>query len=287
LSSGFLRCYFDLKFKHMNEQDFKNRVEERWGGDPRMRSRGRILTGVLLFLIGVLLLFRTANLVFFPGWFFTWPMILIAFGLISGVKHGFRGGAWAILLLVGGLFLANEIDPGLQMNRYIWPIILISIGLGFILRPKRSHYGRRWRRYHHHAQWEQQPDATGTPANAGDMPGDYDRRDFIDVTATFGGVKKNVLSKNFKGGDITSFMGGSEIDLSQADFNGRITIDVTNIFGGTKLIVPASWDVQNDITAIFGGVDDKRQISGVAMDPNKVLLLDGTCMFGGIEIRSF
>src|SRR5690349_22431252 len=44
-------------------------------------------------------------------------------------------------------------------------------------------------------------------------------RSFIDVTAVFGGIKKNVLSKNFKGGDITSFMGGSEIDLSQADFN--------------------------------------------------------------------
>jgi predicted membrane protein len=82
-------------------------------------------------------------------------------------------------------------------------------------------------------------------------------------------------------------MGGSEIDLSQADISGKIVIDVTNIFGGTKLIVPSSWDVQNDITAIFGGVDDKRQISGVTLDPNKILVLDGTCMFGGIEIRSF
>ena len=82
-------------------------------------------------------------------------------------------------------------------------------------------------------------------------------------------------------------MGGSEIDLTQSDFTGRIVIDVTNIFGGTKMIVPPTWDVQNDITAIFGGVDDKRQISGVTLDPNKVLVLDGTCMFGGIEIRSF
>ena len=82
-------------------------------------------------------------------------------------------------------------------------------------------------------------------------------------------------------------MGGSEIDLSQADFNGRITIEATNIFGGTKLIVPPTWDVQSDITAIFGGVDDKRQVSGINLDPNKVLILDGTCMFGGIEIRSF
>lgn len=278
-----------------NEQEFKNRIEGRWGGDPKMRSRGRVLTGLLLFFIGILLLLRTSNWVWFPDWFFTWPMILIAIGIFTGLKHGFRGGAWFVFLLIGGVFLANEIDHTFHMERYVWPIILIAIGIGFILRPRRHHHHwRRYQRYNYdyqyNAKWQQEPQATGSSAtseNIGTMPGEYDRRDFIDITAVFGGVKKNVLSKNFKGGDITSFMGGSEIDLSQADFSGRITIDVTNVFGGTKLIVPPTWDVQNDITAIFGGVEDKRQVSGVAMDPNKVLVLDGTCMFGGIEVRSF
>jgi predicted membrane protein len=271
----------------MNEQEFKNKIEERWGGDTRMRSRGRALTGVLLFFIGILLLLKTSNWVWFPDWFFTWPMIFIAIGIFSGLKHGFRGGGWVVFLLIGGLFLANEVDRTLHMDRYVWPIILIAIGIGFILRPRRYHHWRRWRRYNYEAKWQQEPDTMGTSANAGTMPGDYDRRDFIDITAVFGGVKKNVLSKNFKGGDITSFMGGCEIDLSQADFTGMVKIDATNIFGGTKLIVPPTWDVQNDISAIFGGVDDKRQITGVTLDPNKVLVLDGTCMFGGIEIRSF
>jgi predicted membrane protein len=148
------------------------------------------------------------------------------------------------------------------------------------MRPKKKH----WQKWKHGERW-----------NAGNAPGNEqlldegitDDRDFIDVTSVFGGVKKNVLTKNFKGGDIVSFMGGSEIDLTQADFTGRVRIDVTTIFGGSKLVVPSSWDVQNDITAIFGGVDDKRQISGVNLDPGKVLILDGTCMFGGIEIRSF
>jgi predicted membrane protein len=252
-----------------------------------MRSRGRVLTGVLLFFIGLLLLLKTSKLIWFPGWFFTWPMILIAVGLFTGLKHGFRGGAWLVLLFIGGLFLANEMDPTWQMDRFIWPIVFIAIGIGFILRPRRHHHWRQWRRYHYESKWQQQPDTVGSITNADAAAGDYDRRDFIDITAVFGGVKKNVLSKNFKGGDITSFMGGSEIDLSQSDFSGKIVIDVTNIFGGTKLIVPSSWDVQNDITAIFGGVDDKRQMNGVTLDPNKVLVLDGTCMFGGIEIRSF
>jgi predicted membrane protein len=287
----FYHYYFDVKSKTMNDQEFKNKIEERWGGDPKMRSRGRVLTGVLLFFIGILLLLKTANLVWFPQWFFTWPMIFIAVGIFTGLKHGFRGGPWIIFLLIGGLFLANQIDPTLHMNNYIWPIILIAIGISFILRPRRRHRWQRWKEQHYESRWQQQQDAAGSDANAiasaDTAGGDYDRRDFIDITAVFGGVKKNVLSKNFKGGDITSFMGGSEIDLSQADISGKIVIDVTNIFGGTKLIVPSGWDVQNDITAVFGGVDDKRQVSGVTLDLNKVLVLDGTCMFGGIEIRSF
>jgi len=264
----------------MNE-DFKNNIESRWGQMEKRRKHGRIWAGLFLLIVGGLLLLKTLNMVFFPAWFFTWPVFLIALGLFIGAKHGFRGGFWLIPILIGGLTLMDDMNPSLDMGRFIAPIIIMGIGLIFILRPKRNNW-RRWRHYHE-ADWQQ----TQQSGAAADKAYASDRSDFVDVTAVFGGVKKNVLSKSFKGGDIVSFMGGSEIDMTQADFTGRVTIDATNIFGGTKLIVPSTWDVQSDITAIFGGVDDKRQISGVNLDPNKVLILDGTCMFGGIEIRSF
>lgn len=264
------------------KEDFKNEIENRWSQYERRSRRGRVWAGLFLLVVGGLLLLKTLNIVFFPGWFFTWPVFLIAIGLFVGARHGFRRGFWLIPIIIGGLLLANEANPGLHLDRFIAPFVIMTIGLIFILRPKRNHW-RRWR-HRYEGGWQQENEATAEgplPFTTGD------RRDFIDVTSVFGGVKKNVLSKNFKGGDIVSFMGGSEIDLTQADFTGRITIDATNIFGGTKLIVPSTWDVQSDITAIFGGVDDKRQINGVNLDPNKVLILDGTCMFGGIEIRSF
>ena len=267
----------------MNE-DFKNEMERRWGGHERRSRRGRVWAGLFLLVVGGLLLLKTLNIFFFPEWFFTWPVFLIAIGLFMGARHRFRGGFWFIPILIGGLLLVNEANPSLQLNRFIAPFIIIGIGLMFIFRPRSSRC-HRWREYRERGGQPSQAQET-YPETAYD-PNTGDRRDFIDVTSVFGGVKKNVLSKNFRGGDIVSFMGGSEIDLTQADFNGRITIDATNIFGGTKLIVPPTWDVQSDITAIFGGVDDKRQVSGVNLDPNKVLILDGTCMFGGIEIRSF
>jgi len=262
------------KFDHPSDRDW--RFERR---AQRIHShRG---PGILLLIIGILLLLKAANVVLFPFWFFTWPVLFLVIGIYLGIKRGFRVGPWLIFFLIGALSLADTIDPTLNMDKYNWPIVFIVVGAVFLMRPKKKHW-QKWK--HGNTQWQQ--------GNAGETDPVYkesiaDERDFLDVTAVFGGVKKNVLTKNFRGGDIVSFMGGSEIDLTQADFKGRVRIDVTNIFGGTKLLIPSSWDVQNDITAIFGGVDDKRQISGVNVDPDKTLILDGTCMFGGIEIRSF
>jgi hypothetical protein len=271
----------------MNEDRFENKMERFRDRMERKRGHGRIWTGLFLFIVGGLLLLKTINFIFFPAWFFTWPVLLIGIGMLSGIKHGFRGGFWMILILIGSLSLANHIDPSLNMDRYIWPIVIMGAGLIFILRPKKNSWRRYKDRYHGRYSFQKDNEPKTGPEQFDEETGTTDSRDFLDITAVFSGVKKNVLSKSFKGGDIVSFMGGSEIDLSQADINGRVTIDATNIFGGTKLIVPPTWDVQNDITAIFGGVDDKRQVSGVNLDPNKVLVLDGTCMFGGIEIRSF
>ena len=82
--------------------------------------------------------------------------------------------------------------------------------------------------------------------------------------------------------------GGVEINLTQSDINGRAEIEVVQMFGGTKIIVPPHWKVQSDeLVCIFGSLEDKRQIAGSTVDPNKTLVLKGTCIFGGIDLRSF
>jgi predicted membrane protein len=259
--------------------------------EPYSKSgRGHIWAGLFLLIIGGVLLAKAMG-VFFPGWLFTWPVILIALGLFTGLRHSFRGPAWFILILVGSAFLVDEALPDISVRAYILPFVIMVFGLLFIVRPWRH---RRHHRFHH--QWRERfenrqsipEDQTvpSEPTSAQDFTASGNN-DFIDITTVFGGVKKIVFSKNLKGGDIVTFMGGAEIDLRQADFDHKITIDATNIFGGTKLFIPSTWDVHSEIVAIFGGVDDKRQLNGQALDPDKVIRLEGTCLFGGIEIRSF
>jgi predicted membrane protein len=74
----------------------------------------------------------------------------------------------------------------------------------------------------------------------------------------------------------------------QADIDGRVILEVNNIFGGTKLLVPANWNVQSDIVTILGGVEDKRPMMAPGSSANnKVLILKGACVFGGVDIRSY
>ncbi|HXB09186.1 MAG TPA: DUF5668 domain-containing protein [Puia sp.] len=270
----------------MDEQDVHNEVGR--------RRNGRIWTGLLLLLVGGVLLLDQMNFPL-PDWLFNWHVLLIVVGLFIGFRHGFRGGAWLILIAVGAFFLLQDYYPDSHIRRFIWPGVLILIGLMVILRPNhrsyRGRWGHEWREdwdkerirmkwQHRYKQDLRNPQTFASERES------YSSQDFIDATSIFGGVHKKVMSKNFKGGDITTFMGGTEIDLTQADFTGTVRLDVTQIMGGTKIIVPPNWEVRSEVTALFAGFEDKRQ-QPLTANPDKVLIIDGTSIFGGIELKNF
>ena len=253
---------------------------EKWS--VRYQSgRSNVWTGIFLLIIGGIALAKTVGAI--PqefDWLWSWQMLLIGMGFFLGARHGFRGGAWFILMVVGGIFILRDFYPNFVSWQYLWPTALILLGLFIIVRPRRHH--RHIRDY-----VDQKVNQKVDEAIDESQPDFTSSEDFIDSTSIFGGIKKNVISKNFKGGDITNIMGGSEIDLTQADINGTVVIDLTQIFGGTKLVVPSNWQVKAQMAAIFGGVEDKRSAQHSVLDPNKTLILDGTSIFGGIEIRSY
>ena len=255
----------------------------------RGRTAGRVGSGMFLLLIGGLLLLDQMGFPL-PDWLFNWHMLLIAVGLFLGIKHSFRGGAWLILILIGGFFLVQDNYPRIPLHRFLWPSILILVGLFIILSPRRRpRWGHEWReefgarRHWRDSDWKDRYTQTQTFASSKEG---YSSEDYVDSTAIFGGVHKKIVSKNFKGGDVTSIMGGTELDLTQADFTGVIRLDVTQVMGGTKIIVPPHWEVRSEVTAMFAGFEEKRQQPAVT-NPDKVLILDGTSFFGGIELRNY
>jgi predicted membrane protein len=258
---------------------------------PIHRASGRIWTGLFLVGVGGVLILDQMGFPL-PDWLFSWHFFLIALGLFIGFRHNFRGGAWFILIIVGAAFELQDYYPYIQLHRFIFPGILVLIGLAFVLNPRAGSFGRRhqWRNEWKHdwkRDWKQQKYQWkyGVSATSTSHEG-YTSEDYIDATAFFGGVHKKIVSKNFKGGDIVTIMGGTELDLTQADITGVVKLDVVQIMGGTKIIVPAHWEVRSEVTAIFAGFEDKRQQPSIS-NPDKILIIQGTSIFGGIELKNF
>ncbi len=84
---------------------------------------------------------------------------------------------------------ANPISNVFQLKSFVWPVLIIMLGLFIIFKPRRQYRRYRWQ--------ECQP-----PRDKGhifDTAEEKSSEDFIDSTSVMGGVKKNILSKKFKG----------------------------------------------------------------------------------------
>jgi predicted membrane protein len=277
-----------------NRNEFKTRWEMRCEEMQQRRAErrgkygrhGHIWTGAFILIIGIAALIKV-SVSDAPEWLFSWQSFLILLGLFTGIKHRFKGGTWFVLILVGGAFLVRDMYPDIPIRQYLIPGVLIILGAFIMLKPRHRH---QW-------AWDdgekkKEPETAGvTGAVPEEKPAEeqnYDtKEDFVDSTSIFGGAKKNIISKNFKGGDLVSIFGGTELDLTRADFKGTAVLELTTIFGGTKLIVPADWTVKSEAVTLFGGLEDKRNVQVSADNPEKILLLKGTVIFGGTEIKSY
>lgn len=252
-------------------------------------GNSRKWTGILLLIIGGVLLAKQSGLPV-PEWIFNWHFLLIALGLFIGIRHGFRGPGWLIMVAIGSFFFIDDYFPAINVTAYMWPIIIIGVGLLFIFRPKNYYRERKYqRRMQQRMRREERRNSRFSGTEKETITDDYTNdEDRIDIVSVFSNVKKNILSKNFKGGESTSLFGGAEINLSKADINGKVLIELNQIFGGTKLIVPPHWEIKYDEqVSVFGGIEDKRPLDNSIIDPDKVLILKGTSVFGGIDIRSY
>jgi len=248
-------------------------------------------SGLILLIIGVVFFLRSFG-IYIPGWILSWPMLLVAIGLLIGFKRNFRGGGWLIMVLIGGYFtLGNIVD--FDIRKYYFSLAFIGLGLYMIFKPKRNQ--DRWKKKFDASQFSElnkEKDAQfeygSSFSDTKDAATEGNVSDFIDSVNAFGGTHHKVYSKNFKGGDVVAIFGGCEINLTQADFEGTVRIDVVALFGGVKIIVPPTWLVKSEATAIFGGIDDKRAVVPFEGEgARKILIIEGVAIFGGVDIRNF
>lgn len=225
------------------------------------RSKKAIITGSVILLVGIIWLLRKAG-VYIPHYLLGWEMILILIGLAIGVDNKFRNPASYVLIAIGGVFLIDDVFAiPFHVMEYFWPLLVIFIGLMVLIRPNRK-----------------------SGVEGAKAEGPFDKLDLVSI---FNGTKRNVQTKQFRGGETVTIFGGTELNLLQADMQQPVVLETTTIFGGTKLIVPRDWEVRTEATAIFGGVEDKRVSAVEVVSEERVLIITGTVIFGGVDIVSY
>ena len=273
------------------------------------RNDGSIAFGVIILGIGLVLLFRKLGL-FVPDWVLTWPMILIAVGTYTLISQQFKSFFGSVVLFIGVYFLLKrEFDLDLGLDQFIWPVGLIALGIYLITHKKREYKvidearknwetSRKNKKEASNAEKVESAEVVEDATSSQEEPAKAPDSGFVRATGTafmdrikesviFGGVDRKLMTKNFQGGQVTVLFGGLDLDLTQVDFTGIATLDLEVGFGGVKLLIPPHWDVRTEVSNIAAGLEDKRRFREGGVDTNKVLILKGTLLFSGLEIKSF
>lgn len=246
------------------------------------RSKKGVATGLIIIGLGVVLLLRKMDVII-PDWVTSWQMILIFIGAAIGVGSNFKKPSSWILMGLGVIFLINDIFYiPFQIREYFWPLLIIAIGIIVLVKPRKK------KSYHINSDYSPGSAYQHKYEHSYDYKGfTTDKAHRLDSVSVFNGLKKRVQSKVFKGGEAVTVFGGTEINLLDADFEGTIELESVVIFGGMKLIVPPNWEVRNNVNGILGGVEDKRSSAVQVVPDDKVIVLTGIVIFGGLDIVNY
>jgi predicted membrane protein len=171
-----------------------------------------------------------------------------------------------ILLVIGTVFyiknVLNLID--FEFWSVFWPGVLILAGVMIIFRH----------------QLDRHPEKKTS----------LNDENIMDELAVFGGGDRVITSQQFQGGKVTTIFGGLNFNMLKAKMApGENVIDVFSLFGGMKLIVPEGWTVKIRVMSFFGGFSDKHRyrVPEPSNDQGSQLIIKGTVIFGGGEIKSY
>jgi predicted membrane protein len=245
--------------------DFKDDNRHPLGRERSHLTNNRVIIGVILVLAGLFLVIRNTG--FFPDFIdhviFSWPMLLVAIGLVMTLGASEKTGG-IIVMAVGGFFMIPLVfRETFHMYNMFWPSIFIIIGIIFIV-TKRKGWG-------------------------GISSKGMESEDLIDYATIFSGNERQVISQNFRGGKVASVFGGIELDLTKAKLApGRNILEIAAVFGGVTIIVPDTWYVTIEVTPVLGGFTDSRKLfPGRTVDNVSQLVIKGAVVFGGGEVKSY
>ena len=224
-----------------------------------VRMTPHLMFGLLIILIGVVSTLDNLDLVAAERFLAYWPagLILIGAAKLSEVRTGHGSPIGGVFFVLAGTWmLLHTLDIVDVSIISFWPLLLVFAGGVVVWHSVRG------------------PRLRGAAAS----------EEVVNAIAILSGVQRANSARNFRGGEMTAFMGGCAIDLRQAAINGEAVIDVFAMWGGIEIRVPESWNVIGRMTPIMGGFEDSTRASGDAR--NHTLIVRGLVVMGGVEVKN-
>lgn len=181
-----------------------------------------------------------------------WPLLIVIAGIVSFASNPNAFTGPLIIVIIGGVLLFSTLDL-LEGNvwTYMWPLIIIAIGLSILFNRKGIH-----------------------------MKGDESSD--VRIFVAFSGQERRVTSSQFAHSEVTALFGGAVLDLRNAGIQDGATVQVFAAFGGVDILVPRSCKVDVSGLPLFGGWDDKTTPDASATN---TLHIRGTVLFGGVGVK--
>ena len=228
--------------------------------EARVRITGQFVLGAAIVIVGVLFTLDNLDILDARDYLRFWPVVLVSIGLIQMTQArtaaGVIGGA--IWMLVGGVLLGNRLGILHANLLAFWPLLLVLVGARIV-----------WQAY--------SIGVAGARA--------LDTSAVVSAMAVMGGFDRRIVSKEFRGGELTAFMGGGKLDLREAaPADGQMIVNLFAIMGGFEIVVPETWSLSLEVMPFMGGVEDKTRPPATPSAP--CLIVRGFVMMSGVEIKN-
>ena len=227
---------------------------------PGIRITPQLVFGLLLATIGVMFTLDNLHILRARQFLQFWPLAFVVVGLAQiaqarTLAGTVGGGIW---IFVGAVMLGSRLGLWDTNVWDFWPLILVLVG-GRIV----------WQPY------------SGDPGGGRVV----DRGGITSGLAVMGGCDRKIVSSEFRGAELTAFMGGGKLDLREAAIaDGQAVVKVLAVMGGFELLVPDTWNVIIEATPFLGGIDVKARTSLNPSAPR--LIVRGFVMMGGLDIKN-
>jgi predicted membrane protein len=227
---------------------------------PRIRISGQLILGLAIAAAGVLFTLDNLHILRAREYLEFWPVVLVAIGLVhtsqAKTTAGMIGGG--IWILVGIVMIGNRLGLVHANIWHFWPMVLVLVGLRIV-----------WQTFDANRLESRGADTSAT----------------VSAIAVMGGFERRITSHEFRGGEITAFMGGGKLDLRDAmPAGGQAVINVFAMMGGFEILVPETWHVICEVTPFMGGIEDKSRPSTNPSAPR--LVIRGFVMMGGVTLKN-